>query len=1314
MSDARIETTITGGHLQGVTGAGSVVIENFNIYNRAVEDAPVTDVAADPIGPCPYPGLSYFGPGDADLFFGRDAAITRLAEAVGLRSLTALVGASGSGKSSVVLAGLAPYLYRVGGWRFSHFRIGTEVESNPFLALSRAMVPLYVASDSDTERLRNVRLLATSLETGELTLRDVFADCRSRNKGTRILLIADQFEEAFTRVKDEAVLRRFIDVLLDGFHDPAPGAGSDISLIVTLRADFYGHALRYRPLADALQEHVENLGPMNRRELHKAIRCPADKAQVSFDPGLVETLLDEVESRPGSLPLLQFALREMWGRQEERRITRKTYDDIGSVRGALAQRAEQIFAAMTNDGENSQMEQVFRRLFTRLVAFGEGQEDTRRAVGRGELSEDAWSLAQRLAGENNRLIVVNAHAGRETAEVAHEALIRHWPRLIGWVDSDRAFQTWLRQIRPNVELWSADPNDEAPLLRGSILARTIHWFNEHADDFNRSELSFIRASIALRERMASELESARQVEVIRLANLDSLCNMFDEAQAAADLHPFDLIVIGGGSFGPVFLQNFWERDRTRARRILVLEAGHFVLQEHAQNLGLLGLKVPPPTPVDPGIMRNGIWGLPWHTDVPGGFPGLAYCVGGRSLFSGGWSPRPLASELAAAWPVATINDLVGPVAGSVTGYLAQAAEQMGADLINDSIFGPLHEALRAELKQAIDAGRVTDAIPLDQLPLTLSGIPHALANVFKLEAPLAVQASPPRGGIFPFNKFSSAPLIIETARAAQFESNRDKTQKRLMVVPDCHVTRLITDGSGPSRRVVAVETSGGTVPVSEEAVVILAVGTIENARLAALSLPGLPDGQRIGANLMVHLRSNLTIRLSRASVPVDPAINELQASALFVKGRHDHADHRFGHFHLQITAAGLGTPDADGEAELFKKIPDIDTTDNFLAATDKVVITIRGVGEMRPNNPASHVTLSSASDEFHQPRAFVSIDPTADDIELWDAMDKAAEDVALALANGLPYEVLTGHGFQPVSAGASALTVLPRPDRRDGLGATHHEAGTLAMGDDPANSVTNADARFHCVPNLYAVGPALFPSVGSYNPMLTGTALARRLAHHLTNSFVAELGFTSLFDGASLAGWRISKIRNGAGQHDRGLFVVTNGALVAMPGADIGLLWHEQPTPPDFVLKLEWRRWQEDASSGIFLRFPNPESRNYDNTAYVGVDFGFEVQIDQLAAPDGLPIHKTAAIYGFRGPDDPDNLPVFPIGEWNSFEIRAQGQSYSVFLNGIQVTVFDFVPGSDLAHPDRGMPHSDAVPRYVGLQSHTGRVAFRRIQIRPL
>lgn len=173
-----------------------------------------------------------------------------------------------------------------------------------------------------------------------------------------------------------------------------------------------------------------------------------------------------------------------------------------------------------------------------------------------------------------------------------------------------------------------------------------------------------------------------------------------------------------------------------------------------------------------------------------------------------------------------------------------------------------------------------------------------------------------------------------------------------MVVPNCHVIRLITDGSGPVRRVVAIETSAGPVPVPEEAVVVVALGTIESARIALGSLPGLPGVGRIGANLMAHLRSNLTIRIPRDAVAgLNPAVKELQASALFVKGRHTHADGKFGHFHLQITAAGLAQPSGDSEAELFKKVPDLDTIDTMRQATDTtIVLTLRGIGEMRPDN----------------------------------------------------------------------------------------------------------------------------------------------------------------------------------------------------------------------------------------------------------------------------------------------------------------------------------------------------------------------------
>ena len=665
MTDASVKTTVTGGQIQGVAGAGTVVIENFTIYNRSVEEPTATDAAGEPIAPCPYPGLAYFGPVDADLFFGRDRAITRLVEEVGRQSLTALIGASGSGKSSVVLAGLAPRLYGAGGWLFSHFRIGTELDSNSFLALARALVSFYVASDSDTARLRNTNELAADLETGKLTLRNVFAECRKRHPGKRILLIADQFEEVFTLI-DEAVRQRFIDVLLAGFPDPAPGSSPEISLTLTLRADFYGHALRHRSLADALQGHVENLGPMNREELQAAVRRPAEIAKVSFEGGLVETLLDEVENKPGSLPLLQFALREMWGRQEKRRITRKSYDDIGGVERALAQRAETIFVAMTENGTNPQMAEDFRRLFTRLVALGEGQEDTRRVVDRRELGESVWSLAQRLAGEDNRLVVTNAPAfSRETAEVVHEALIRHWPKLVDWINRDRAFQSWLRQIKSNVELWSGDRTDEGPLLRGGMLAQASDWFARRADDLSPVERSYIEASLTLRQREEDQKEAARQAEIGRQQELaEAAIKLASEQQRRTKL-----AVVGGivalllaafGGWEALLARKQTNEAQLQKNRAVSLLARQATDRGDATTGMLAVLAVMTPRPhmavaamalLDAWLRNREVAALIGHT---GSVTSAAFSPDGKRVVTASWDKTARVWDLSGPAPVATV------------------------------------------------------------------------------------------------------------------------------------------------------------------------------------------------------------------------------------------------------------------------------------------------------------------------------------------------------------------------------------------------------------------------------------------------------------------------------------------------------------------------------------------------------------------------------------------------------------------------------------------------------------------------------------
>jgi len=328
-------------------------------------------------------------------------------------------------------------------------------------------------------------------------------------------------------------------------------------------------------------------------------------------------------------------------------------------------------------------------------------------------------------------------------------------------------------------------------------------------------------------------------------------------------------------------------------------------------------------------------------------------------------------------------------------------------------------------------------------------------------------------------------------------------------------------------------------------------------------------------------------------------------------------------------------------------------------------------------------------------------------------MDRAADEVALVFAGGKQYEVLEPSSlpnapvWYTVGAGQKAISVVPFDKRRDDMGTTHHEAGTLWMGEDPTQSVTNRHCHLHHVENAFALGPSVLPSVGSPNPMLTGVALARRLVDHLLEPevYVPEAGFTALFDGASTANWQM------AGQGDVGTFIRVDDVLEAVPGSELGLYWNTMPMPPNFLLRLDWLRTRDDDNSGVFVRFPDPNSRpDYFNKHWVAVDYGFEVQIDEFGQPDGQAIHKTGAFYDQAGQTLSQSA-AKPIGQWNSFEIKVVNQQYTARLNGSQMASFAFVVGSDTAHPERGLTNT---PRFIGLQAHTGRVQFRRVRFKAI
>jgi choline dehydrogenase-like flavoprotein len=879
-------------------------------------------------------------------------------------------------------------------------------------------------------------------------------------------------------------------------------------------------------------------------------------------------------------------------------------------------------------------------------------------------------------------------------------------------------------------------------------------------------------------------------------SLDEALDSADPTRRFSDARPFDHIVIGGGSFGAVLATRLFNLDISHRHRVLVLEAGPLALPEHVQNL--------PPDFGPPGKGGAGtVWGQPWQSDSPQsfnqGFPGLAFCVGGRSVFWGGWSPYFISSELPVPpWLQNVVDDLSTPVIPPGTpreSYLDEAARLLGTNVTNDFVSGPLHEALRKHVFNTL----IARGTPVGAD--TLTGNRGALTKEDDLEAPLAVSGASERPGFFASNKFSSVQLLFRALRVAQGEAqaaspsdfSRAILFKRLMLVDNCYATRLERVGSritkvfvtpadyqcinGKWTRIVQPERE---IPVPPQGRVVLALGTIENTRLARNAVP---EKQLIGRNLMAHLRSNLTFRVPRPPSldPTNPAnlnlppgatpeevqkaiqkLRELQVSALFVKGIHTHPiDGSKGHYHFQITASGVGELGMNSEAELFKKIPNIEDLDQFRDLTDKwVVITIRGIGEMTgdkvsvdPQNrvrqgppdgngvPVAVVRLETNWSNPTDPRITDPTNPQrTKDNDLWNAMDAAARELAASFGPFGPIEYLSRPNDP---SNAHWQDTPPNTDLcRDTLSSTHHEAGTLWMGNAPATSVTDHTGRIWELDNLFVAGPALLPTIGSPNPMLSGVALARRTARHLISPPVpaaVETGFRSLFDGTegTFQRWKAA---------GPGSFALLDGNLVAQPGGDHTAFFYAPEKFSNFVLRLQFllpgpvdQFGKVFGNSGIFVRFRYPhtkwadvnaaDSRAAGNPAWVAVATGFEVQIDEQGRPSFFDKHRTGAIYdvptgqvigGIAEPADQQFTggPVLLAMHWYEMEIDVNSDLYIVRLRDAQNPTAAFQQVTRFSKPagkyqNRGLPAAtDPRSGYLGIQAHSGNVLFRHIRIK--
>lgn len=461
----------------------------------------------------PYLGLAAFAEGDSGNFFGREGLIEQLlAKLAGhgpLDRALFVVGASGSGKSSLVRAGLLPALRAdalpgSARWLIADLRPG----SDPLGALAQALSRVSVRPGLDVDGLLRSDVHGFSRAIDR---------CLPAAEGCELLLLVDQFEELFTLTADEAQRAAFIDAVTTALLDPH----SQLRMVFTLRADFLDRPLKYPDLGTLLGERSVLVPAMALDELERAIVGPARRLGLRFEDGLVAAILEEAGHQVGALPLLQYALSELYLKRDRGVLTLSAFRAAGGIRGALAGRAQATWAALDLSAQRAA-----QQLFLRLTTLGEGSEDTRRRVLAAELDalasadDDRSALERALAGFSAARLLTfdrDGSSGQRTVEVAHEALLRSWGQLRDWLSAARGELRQQRQLAAAAEQWRAAAEDPSFLLAGNRLHALQPLAGSQLVVLSQQEQRFLVASLeasARREAQESD-RSARELEQAR-------------------------------------------------------------------------------------------------------------------------------------------------------------------------------------------------------------------------------------------------------------------------------------------------------------------------------------------------------------------------------------------------------------------------------------------------------------------------------------------------------------------------------------------------------------------------------------------------------------------------------------------------------------------------------------------------------------------------------------------------------------------------------------------------------------------------------
>ena len=448
------------------------------------------DLTGEVTADCPYKGLGAYQPEDAGKFYGREALTEELVRRIQTQNVLVVGGPSGSGKSSLVRAGLVPAL-RAGAvphsadWRVALMTPGRDALAELFFQLARTPVEAAAGGGAEGNGVGRIG-------PDDLTARPALARRLAHPTGSEpaLVLCIDQFEELFT-LSPPGQRQAFIDAL-SAMTDPADAR---VRVVLAVRADYYATCAQIPWLADRITENQVLVGPMTPDELRRAITEPARHAGLYLERNLVDALIEDAGNEAGSLPLVGHALVETWLRRKGTTLTLEGYRAAGGVAGAIAQTAGAIFEQRFAPDE----QEAARRLFLRLVTPGEGAGDTRRIVERAEFEADpAPELTARVVEQltDARLLTVD----KRYVQITHEALLRSWPRLRGWIDEARDDLRLRQRLLRHAEEWEAADRDSEVLLRGTSLLTAIDWQAKHPNQGGELLQSYIAASVEDRER----------------------------------------------------------------------------------------------------------------------------------------------------------------------------------------------------------------------------------------------------------------------------------------------------------------------------------------------------------------------------------------------------------------------------------------------------------------------------------------------------------------------------------------------------------------------------------------------------------------------------------------------------------------------------------------------------------------------------------------------------------------------------------------------------------------------------------------------